>query len=490
MVDFPADTSPSAANDHGLIHQFLNACCVSSNTAHTVQQWTAGPIKVVVILVVALVLTRLESRLARRMVSGMRLGPSLRKGTPRGRARAKTLAGVVSAVLRTVIWVVAILAIFGELGLRLTPFVATATIIGAALGFGAQTLVKDFLSGLLILAEDQYGVGDNIVVGSTTGTVEGVTLRVTRIRSVDGVVWYVPNGDIRTVGNNSEGDSQALVEVVVPLGTDLVAAGRVAEEEARAMSEDPGWSPLILGPPTFAGVADVDADGVTMRVMVRTAPGVHLRVTRELRLRILEGLRRRGLAWATPATSPGDGIDPSPADAGGAAALGSTTSTTAVADRQAPAPPPTRRSSTEPPRRSRLPAWLRSRRAAPSGRERGQRTSVAESGRAALVGIDHVQLAMPEGAEAEGRADAFYAGLLGLERVAKPPALARRGGRWFERGATRRPSGGGNGLPPRPQGPPRASRGRLGRTGRASGRGRLSLAVGRRAGGRPSRLHR
>jgi small-conductance mechanosensitive channel len=238
-------------------------------------------------------------------VAAVRLISPLRRATPRGTERAETITGVISAILRAVIWVIAWLSVLSELGIKLAPFIAGATIVGAALGFGAQTLVKDFLSGLLILAEDQYEVGDTIVVGNTTGTVEGVTLRVTRLRAQDGVVWYVPNGDIRTVANNSEGDSVALVEVVVPLGTDLSAAGRVADEEARAMADEPRWGALIAGAPTFAGVATVSAEGATIRVSLPTMPGQRQQVAQELRLRILERLRRQRLAWAPAGGSDG-----------------------------------------------------------------------------------------------------------------------------------------------------------------------------------------
>ena len=265
---------------------------VSQNTAHSIEVWAVAPLKVLLILVIAFVLTRLERRYAVRIVHSMRLVSPLLQPKPEAAARAQTIAGVVSAIIRAVIWVIAGLTILDELGIRLGAFVAGATIIGAALGFGAQTLVKDFLSGMLILTEDQYGVGDNIVVNNTTGTVEGMTLRVTRIRSIDGVIWYVPNGDIRTVGNNSEGDSVALVEVVLPLGTDLEAAGRVAEDEARKMADEPDWADVIVGEPTFAGIASVAADGATLRVMARTIPGEHQRTARELRLRLLERLRR------------------------------------------------------------------------------------------------------------------------------------------------------------------------------------------------------
>lgn len=297
-----ASTSPAAGYDRGLIHQLLIDLGVGSNTAHTVQVWASGPSKVLAVVVIALILTRVEVRLARRAVNSLRMIKPFQQGSARGAARAETLAGVLSAILRTIIWVLAGLTILSYFGLHLSALFATATVIGAGVAFGAQSLIKDFLSGLLILAEDQYGVGDSIVVDKTEGTVEGVTLRVTRIRSVDGVVWYVPNGEIRKVGNNSEGDSQALVEVMVPLGTDLIAAGRVAEEEARSMATDPTWSALMVGEPNFAGVTEVTEDGATMRVVVRTAPGVHLRVARELRLRILEGVRKAGLAWTSSET--------------------------------------------------------------------------------------------------------------------------------------------------------------------------------------------
>jgi small conductance mechanosensitive channel len=199
---------------------------------------------------------------------------------------------------------VALLTILGEININLTPFVATAAVIGAAVGFGAQTLVKDFLSGVLILAEDQYGVGDSIVVGggpgATSGTVEGVNLRTTRLRGLDGVVWYVPNGDIRTVGNNTENDSQALVDIVVPHGTDLAAAGAAAEAAAGALGEEPAWQNVFIGRPVFAGVESANQDGVTLRVMAWTQPGQHFRAARELRLRVLQRLRDDGLAWAPP----------------------------------------------------------------------------------------------------------------------------------------------------------------------------------------------
>lgn len=307
--------SNASASDRGIIHQIFVDLGVSSERAHTLQIYLIGPLRILLIVLIALILSRLVNRIARRLVGSLRLVSPLVRATARGEDRIKTLAGVFASVFRVIIWVIAVLTILGQLKINLAPFVATATVIGAALGFGAQTLVKDFLSGVLILAEDQYGVGDSIVVGAgsnaTSGTVEGVNLRTTRLRGVDGVVWYVPNGDIRTVGNNTESDSQAIVDVVVPHGTDLEAAGRVAEQAARELANEPAWRGVFVGEPAFAGVQATDHEGTTLRIMAWTQPGQHFRACRQLRLRILERLRQSGLAWADAAPVPP--ASPSPA---------------------------------------------------------------------------------------------------------------------------------------------------------------------------------
>jgi moderate conductance mechanosensitive channel len=302
-VPIIATTAPNSTptTDRGVIYEALHSLGVNNSTAHSVQVYAIGPMRIILILLITLVFTRLIDRVAARLVSGMRLVSPLIRTTPRGQDRMRTLTGVFASILRVVIWVIALLTILGELNINLLPFVATATVIGAALGFGAQSLVKDFLSGALIIAEDQYGVGDHIMIGSganaTTGTVEGVNLRITRVRSLDGVVWYVPNGDIRALGNDTETDSQALVDVVVPPGTDLAAAGTAAEEAARQLAREPEWESVMVGEPVFAGVQAIDSTGVTLRVTAWTRPGQHFRAAREMRLRILERIRQDGVAW-------------------------------------------------------------------------------------------------------------------------------------------------------------------------------------------------
>lgn len=286
-----------------MIHQLLIDLGVNSSTAHSAEIYLSAPVRIVVIVLVAAILARLVSRLARRIVQSLRLVSPLIDTTGRSEARVKTLAGAFAQILRAVIWLVAILTILGQFNISLLPFVATATVIGAALGFGAQTLVKDFLSGALLLAEDQFGVGDRVTVGTgstaTVGTVEGVTLRVTRLRGADGGVIYVPNGDIRTLINDTENDSRALVDIVVPVGTDLVRAGQVLEAAARSVAADPKWSGSFIGEPSFAGVQDSSSPtGVLLRVAAPTKPGVHLKVASEIRLSCLERLRTEGIAWS------------------------------------------------------------------------------------------------------------------------------------------------------------------------------------------------
>ncbi|MGH9116124.1 MAG: mechanosensitive ion channel family protein [Acidimicrobiales bacterium] len=329
----------STSSDRGIIHQLLIDLGVSPAQAHTAQVYAIGPLRILLVLVLAFVLSRLVKGLSGRLVRSLRLISPLVRATPRGEDRARTLAGVFTSVFRLVIWVVALLTILGELRIDLTPFVATATVIGAAVGFGAQSLIKDFLSGVLILAEDQYGVGDSIVVGSganaTSGTVESVNLRTTRIRGLDGVVWYVPNGDIRTVGNNTESDSQAVVDVVVPLGTDLDAASAVAESAARSLATEPAWKGVFVGEPVFAGVQSTDLDSATLRLTAWTRPGQHFRASRALRMRIVERLREEGMAW---------GAAGAPAPAGTAAGAAAPAGTAAAAPPSAAAP-----ASPEPP---------------------------------------------------------------------------------------------------------------------------------------------
>jgi small conductance mechanosensitive channel len=289
----------------GSIQRIFKSLGASDKLASDAQVLLAPVLRVVIVLVVAFAITRLVPRLARRLVRSLQLRGPIK---PRATGRATTIAAVLASLFRGVVWVIAFLTILGIFGINLAPFVATATVIGAAVGFGAQSLVKDFLSGVLILAEDQYGVGDSITVGDTTGTVEGLNLRTTKVRALDGVVWFIANGEIRKVGNSSEGYNQAIVDIVVPPGTDLTRAGQVIEQEAAALASEPDFQELVIDTPTYLGVHNVAADGITLRVIAKTVAGASFQVARALRGRLLERLRTDGVAWATSVPS-GDGTD-------------------------------------------------------------------------------------------------------------------------------------------------------------------------------------
>ena len=255
-------------------------------------------LKVVLILALAILGARLGGRLAGRSIRSLATRSPLREASPRVEQRAETLAGVAVGVVRIFVWTVAGLLVLGELGLNLGPFLAGASIVGVALGFGAQSLVKDFLSGFFILVEDQYAVGDVITIGDTTGTVEEINLRVTRIRAGDGTVWFVPNGEIRKVGNSAKEWARAIVDVIIPNKADLAAATAAIGEEAAALAAEPAWADAVLEDPEVLGVESMAADNVTVRVSTKTTPAHRAPLARELRARITRRLRKDGVAAA------------------------------------------------------------------------------------------------------------------------------------------------------------------------------------------------
>jgi moderate conductance mechanosensitive channel len=275
---------------------------------------------IVLILVVALLTTVLVRRAIGRFAAGLTDGATsqklrrLRKRAPaaltettmlsaRTAARATTLSHVLESVATGMIWSIAIVTILGELGINLGPLIASAGIAGVALGFGAQSLVKDFLSGFFMLVEDQYGVGDIIDVGAAgatiaSGTVEAVTLRTTRIRDVNGTVWHVPNGTIERVANMSQQWARALLDVNVEYGTDVALAEQVIGETAGELWDDARWRELILEAPEVWGVEELAPDAIHIRLVVKTKPAEQFRVMRELRRRLLVAFEAHGIEIA------------------------------------------------------------------------------------------------------------------------------------------------------------------------------------------------
>ena len=169
-----------------------------------------------------------------------------------------------------------------------------------ALGFGAQNLVKDFIAGIGIILEDQYGVGDVVDLGEASGTVEAVGLRITRLRDVNGVVWYARNGEILRVGNKSQGYAQVVIDMPVAHDTDLERCRTVMQEVADTMYAEEEWADVLLAEPESLGVEMITAEGVVMRLQVRTTNADQWRVGRELRMRLKERFVAEGIRTPLP----------------------------------------------------------------------------------------------------------------------------------------------------------------------------------------------
>jgi small-conductance mechanosensitive channel len=285
--------------------------------AKTVDFLVARPVKIVVILLLAWIANRLLRRTIRQFVAGVSQGAvrrgveGLRQRAPdmlgasgqvnvRAAQRAGTIASVLRSVGTAVIWSIAVLSVLSELGINLGPFIAGAGIVGVALGFGSQSLVRDFLSGMFMLIEDQYGVGDIIDAGEATGTVESITLRSTRLRSVDGTVWHIPNGEIRRVGNKSQQWARALLDVAVAYGTDIAKATSVIKEVADGVWHDEELGPSVLEEPEVWGVEQLAADGIAIRLVVKTQPSDQFKVMRELRARLKDAFDQEGIEIPFP----------------------------------------------------------------------------------------------------------------------------------------------------------------------------------------------
>jgi small conductance mechanosensitive channel len=224
--------------------------------------------------------------------------------TERRRQRAETMGSVLRSLASVVVLGTAALMFLARLGVELAPLLTSVGIIGVAVGFGAQELVKDFIAGMFMLLEDQYGVGDEIDVGAavgaaTVGTVEAVTLRITRLRDADGKVWYIRNGTITRVGNESQGWSRAVVDVPVTYDADISLTRELLKDVAAKLWEDPEYRDVvIIEEPQVYGLEQISDTAVIFRVIVKTVPAERTDVARQLRLRIKKAFDEKGLTFA------------------------------------------------------------------------------------------------------------------------------------------------------------------------------------------------
>lgn len=210
--------------------------------------------------------------------------------------QTKSLSDSTYSVGSKVVWVVAILMVAGEFGINVTPVVILAAIVALAIGFGAKDVVRDVISGIFIVHEDQYGVGDTIQVADTIGRVEHLTLRRTVVRDGRGALVTIANGEVRTPGNLSRDWSQTFVDVALSPQVPQERALQALDAAATALRNDPAWSQALVDGPRILGLQSYDQTNSTVRLQVRTAPARHEDVSRELRRRIQLEFQRQGIS--------------------------------------------------------------------------------------------------------------------------------------------------------------------------------------------------
>jgi moderate conductance mechanosensitive channel len=281
-----------------------------------IKGFVVHPLRILLIIVLALVIRALIGRAINRLtrssaendlplmlrplgervdVHGFLTNAGLR--SERRQQRAETIGSVLRSISSATIFAIAAMLVLGELELNLAPVIASVGVLGLALGFGAQNLVKDFVAGIFMILEDQYGIGDVIDLGDATGTVEGVGLRTTRIRDDYGTVWYVRNGEVSRVGNKSQGFAQVVLDFPVRGAADIDEVSHAMKEAADSLWQDDDWSTTILEEPRVLGIEQLNPDGVVLRLTVKTRPMQQWRVGRELRRRVKSQLDASGLTF-------------------------------------------------------------------------------------------------------------------------------------------------------------------------------------------------
>ena len=277
-------------------------------------------IHIAIIVALAVVIRYLAHRLITRVIRRTSSGLPVPLRHLRGRARelleitdeiplvnerreqrGQTIGSVLKSATTAFVFSTAFVMVLRELGLDITPVLTGAGIVGVAIGFGAQNLVKDFLSGMFMILEDQYGVGDVVDAGPATGTVEAVGLRSTRLRDVNGTVWHIRNGEIDRVGNMSQNWSRAVLDIPLPYDADLERTADLLRTVATEVAEDPEWAECVLEPPEVWGVEHLTGDGPVLRLVLKTKPLKQWDVAREVRARLKVALDDVGLRLPTGA---------------------------------------------------------------------------------------------------------------------------------------------------------------------------------------------
>ncbi|MGA4955151.1 mechanosensitive ion channel family protein [Streptomyces lavendulocolor] len=266
--------------------------------------WLSTGLRILLILVVAVVLRHLVRRALTKLIERMNRSAQAVEGSALGgllvnaerrRQRSEAIGSVLRSVASFLIMGTAGLMILGAFNVNLAPLLASAGVAGVAIGFGARNLVTDFLSGVFMILEDQYGVGDSVDAGVASGEVIEVGLRVTKLRGDNGEIWYVRNGEIKRIGNLSQGWSTATVDVTVRPTEDLDRVSTVISEVGENLAKEEPWNERLWGPVEVLGLTEVLLDSMTVRLAAKTMPGKSLGVERELRWRIKRAFDEVGI---------------------------------------------------------------------------------------------------------------------------------------------------------------------------------------------------
>ena len=321
VADLPDTLTGNCGNSPGIACRLAWDFTHSPTATQVVKVYLAGPVsqagRIAFVLVLALLVRFIFHRLINKVTE--RAATATLAVTPNGRAnkaaatiqmagterreqRARALGSILRSAISVIVFGIAALTILSILGFNVAPLLASTAVLGVALGFGAQNLVRDYLAGLLMLVEDHYGVGDTINAGVATGTVEAMSLLTTTLRDVNGVVWHIRNGTIDSVGNESQGWSRAVIDYPVPYEEDLAKIRALMEQAADSLYRERGWKKLILEKPEVWGAQGLSGREVTMRLVAKTAPMRQLEVARELRARVKATLDAAGVQPAGPDT--------------------------------------------------------------------------------------------------------------------------------------------------------------------------------------------
>ncbi|KJK12452.1 mechanosensitive ion channel protein MscS [Terrabacter sp. 28] len=293
---------------------------LSSLTWSGVGDWLVGtPLLIITVVAVGLlarfllhrlinrVVTTATSRRAERIASLPGAGRALQAvgvANVRHVQRTQTMGALLKSITTFVVGGITALTVLSLVGIPLGPMLASASVGGVALAFGAQSLVKDFLSGVFMIVEDQYGVGDVIDTGEVVGTVENVSLRVTQLRDADGMTWYVRNGEIIRIGNKTQGWSTAIVDIAIAYDQDVEKAISVIRDVVSVMDDDGAYKDILLDEPNVVGVESIANGAITIRIIAKTIANEQFGVQREMRERIKVALDREGVRSPMPMLPP------------------------------------------------------------------------------------------------------------------------------------------------------------------------------------------